>query len=379
MKSILSLIAPLALVCLLALPAQAGVPYDIDMRNAIEDARQSGVSDLDLTRMLALGVRHELSMAEMNAYLDRLRAAADEELPCEPLVAKAAEGLLKNVPQGRILAVLDDRIERYRSTRALLAETGRGDDISPMTLARLADSMSAGITRDELAAAMAVSDEASLGEICSAVEFMASCKQSDLDPNAAVKLAAAGIEGGVFRTDGFRLARAVAAAKQQNRADEDIVATLLPAMQGRISPTELARAMGLPEGADDEAPKQYANRADAPDAGGDPEGDNGSNLGAKGAKWYAANGLDDDEMRRIAGRMGKSPERALRMLTGLAKDRAVAERSLGIKVSKSKLAFYRTKGIGRNDMRDKRGSSKLSSFKTKGGKSGDGLSKTKTK
>jgi hypothetical protein len=108
----------------------------------------------------------------LQRLVDSVRAAG---LPSEPLVAKASEGVLKQVPEERIVWAVRALVRRQAEARAALPAT-----VSPGTLAAAVSALQAGMSPQTLRRLASVrrSDETALAIACIAVADLVATRVS---------------------------------------------------------------------------------------------------------------------------------------------------------------------------------------------------------
>ena len=220
------------------------------MEATLQTAREAGVAETTLDRVLALGFQYGLDETEVTALVQTLTAAAGDNLPTGPLADKINEGLAKRVRIQAIEGVLNQKTEQYRFVRQVAirarvqagqpAEAPAADD-----LARMADALSAGISPDELSEFLSEAPAAPWGQVVHAVDFLAVMQQARIETRAARDLVINGLKNRYFTESRWELARTIRAAKRKHLSDEEITESVEQVMSGRKSMAEVQKAFGL--------------------------------------------------------------------------------------------------------------------------------------
>ncbi len=267
----LKILALKTLVCaalvLCAAPSPAG--QDV-LARAMDQAREAGVPEQTVTSTLAQGYSRQLPSHDTALLLQGLAEAAAVGAPMDPMLAKIKEGLAKRVAADRIASVLSRMTDDYAYAKTLAGSRG-GDDAA--SVFRLAQSLNAGLPRQELSAVLKAAPKANLRETAEAVEFMAALRQSGVSKEQARQAAVAGLEEGFFEAPDWSLARAVREAKRQNVDESDIASGLMQAMRGQAGVRDVANRWGVDQQALEKGPRPApASRPGAPPQEIRPEG-----------------------------------------------------------------------------------------------------------
>ncbi|MBW2091521.1 MAG: hypothetical protein JRI34_05280 [Deltaproteobacteria bacterium] len=241
------LISGLAYCCLI-LPALAQV--EADLTAAIERTKAAGVSDKIVNHLLVLGYKHNIQAKEMAGLVNTIAQAAEEKLPAAPLADKIEEGLAKRIRPEVIQRVLDKELSQYRFTRQVLIKAlnrwGKPiTELKPGTLTRLGQTLSAGITKQELEGFLARTPKAPMHEILNAAEFMAALKQSELRGIVAEDIVLTGLKNNFFSNPDWILVRMTVVAKRKGISDKDIRTAAMRVVKGSETVQEAARSLGL--------------------------------------------------------------------------------------------------------------------------------------
>ncbi|HSJ24820.1 MAG TPA: hypothetical protein VK929_09145 [Longimicrobiales bacterium] len=90
-------------------------------------------------------LRAAMTPAAYTSFTAELRAARDQGLPTQPLVAKALEGAAKNVPGERILAAVRQTTQELNRARTLLQPAG---GVTAAEISAVATAMQRGVPAD---------------------------------------------------------------------------------------------------------------------------------------------------------------------------------------------------------------------------------------
>ena len=221
-----------------------------DVMTAVEQARDAGVPENLLNRMLAFGYKYKLTEIEMTHFVRMTEDAKKEDLPIIPLVSKIEEGLAKRVQPRAIQRVLKKELSQYRFTRKVASETmSRWDmpkeSLRSEELVRLSKTLSMGISEQELKGFLARAPKAPLSEIADAAELMAALKQSRMQSEIAEKIIFHGLREGFFAKTAWDLPLMVYSAKSHDLSDTRITAAVMEVVKGKKSVMEAHIGLGL--------------------------------------------------------------------------------------------------------------------------------------
>lgn len=218
-----------------ALAARAQKTSEI-LTTALQEARETGISESILKPLLALGYEKQFEVSGMADLLPILAQCQRESLPLEPFLNKIAEGISKSVSGAQIEQVLRKRLEDYRFTRSLITEkaglAGKAEPLSPESYIRFTETLYCGLSRDNLTHLLRVFPDTPLPVVSRGAEVLASLKQVHFDPELAEQIVNTGMKQGYFTTEHRELSRVVAAAKRKGLQDSQI-ATAAMSMMGK--------------------------------------------------------------------------------------------------------------------------------------------------
>jgi hypothetical protein len=269
-----------------------------NVADAVKEARTAGVSSATLNHLLTLGYENQVDSQAMVLFIKTLTAARQEEIPLEPFSNKIEEGLAKRVPVAVIQQVLTKKIEDYRFTLSLLrdlsAKQGKKQTIPPEYLLRFSESLSCGISRENLRALLERGlSSSSLSTLAMAVESFASLEQNKFNPVAARQIAFAGIKEEYFTPERRTFSRILLTAKQKGMEDQKIAAIATETIQRKGSLQDLASRLGV----------KGEDLAPGPVVGGGRSG--GGHSGGKGTAGHGTGGGRSGEGHGIGGSSGE--------------------------------------------------------------------------
>jgi hypothetical protein len=229
-------------------PTLAG--NEMDVITAVEKARDAGVPENLLNRMLAFGYKYKLTEIQMTRFVRMTEDAKKEDLPITPIVSKMEEGLAKRVQPQIIQQVLKKELSQYRFTRKIASETmNRWDmpkeNLQSEELVRLSKTLSMGISEQELKGFLARAPKAPLSEITDAVELMAALKQSHMQSDTAEEIVFHGLREGFFSRTAWDLPLMVHSAKSHKLSDTNIKTAVMEVVKGKKSVMEAHIGLGL--------------------------------------------------------------------------------------------------------------------------------------
>lgn len=203
---------------------------------AVEAARAAGVPDASLNRILTLSVDYHVSPDDLDFLLHLLRAAQMEGLPVEPLVAKVEEGLAKRVTSPVLATALEQKIEDYRYVQSLITGIVREHSNEPASEAHItimADSLSGGLTRDDLAHFVKNAPPAPLSMLAIAAENLALLKQIGFEEKLSYQILFTGLRLRCLNSSWRYLAGVIAAARNREIPDLEITEKTVRAMKNK--------------------------------------------------------------------------------------------------------------------------------------------------
>ncbi|MFP4516813.1 MAG: hypothetical protein ACLFNV_08460 [Desulfovibrionales bacterium] len=214
---------------------------------ATAQARDAGVDEASLNRILALGVDHGYGPKETRSILDLLQVAAEEGIPARPFVAKVEEGVRKRVPLQRILPALSKKLDEYRFIQGFIRERirPRGGAFGPDHLVTLAETLDMGLGRDQLREFLKHAPQAAPAMLVQGAESFALLHQAGFSEQGARRIVYTGLEQETF-TPQWRLFPVLAGRALGQGMDETaIVAAVTRVLHQGGSPRDVAEALGL--------------------------------------------------------------------------------------------------------------------------------------
>jgi hypothetical protein len=214
----------------------------------MQAARAAGVPEVALNRLLTLSLEHRLSPPDVNRFLITLRSARTNDLAVEPFLSKIEEGLAKGIPPKSIAIALEQKIEDYRFVKELVRRKGlvkAPGALSAEDLTVLVDSLSAGVSRQELERFMETAPPVPSAMLAIAVDNFALLKQTDLNADLINRMLMTGLRMKGFTPSWRYLAKVVAAARAKGISEEQITEATVAALEGKRDLRELMYALGF--------------------------------------------------------------------------------------------------------------------------------------
>ena len=219
-------------VSAVAVQAQQG---DDSLVVALQEARNAGVPETSINRLLALGYEKQVEPSAMGNLLTILTQCQQEKLPLQPFLSKIEEGFAKRVPASRIEQVLQNKLSDYRFTRSLIEGLvkghGEADSISPEYLVRLTETLSCGVSREDLDRLLNEFPDAPLPILTRGAETLASLRQIRFDPKMSEQIVDTGVTQGYFTAERRDFARSIVAARNKGLQDDQIVRAALEVIE----------------------------------------------------------------------------------------------------------------------------------------------------
>ena len=221
-----------------------------DVMNAIQRARNTGVSEELLNHLLALGYKHDLKATEVAQLVNVIRNAKARDLPVAPLISKMEEGLTKRAQISVIEQVTRQEMEQCGFARELAHKTMNRwgiptKDLKDQELVRMTRVLSMGISRHDLKGLLENAPKVSTRELVNSVEFSAALKQAGLSFETAKEVTYTGLQKGFFSKAAWGLALTVNAAKKNNLPEKIIQKAALEVVRGEKSLKDAQSILGI--------------------------------------------------------------------------------------------------------------------------------------
>ncbi|MFC1825624.1 hypothetical protein ACFL9T_23175 [Thermodesulfobacteriota bacterium] len=235
---------------LLLLGSAVSADEPLDVMNAIQSAKNTGVSEETLNHLLALGVKHDLKATEVVQLVNVIRDAKARDLPSTPLVSKMEEGLTKRARISVIEQVARQEMEQSGFVREIAHKTMNRwgiptKDLKDQELVRMTRVLSMGISRNEMKGLLENAPKASTRELVNSVEFSAALKQAGLSFEITKEVAVIGLQKGFFSKTAWALALTVNAAKKNNLTEKIIQKAALEVVRGEKSLKDAQNTLGI--------------------------------------------------------------------------------------------------------------------------------------
>lgn len=216
---------------------------------ALKEARDAGVSETTLNRLLALGYEKQVEPSAMGNLLAIVAQCQRENLPLQPFLSKIEEGMSKGVSAARIEQVLKNKLEDYRFTRSLIDQFmkrhGKVEPVSPEYHVRLTETLYCGVSRKDLDQLLDEFPHASLPLVTRGAEVLASLKQIQFDPKLSEQLVDTGVKQGFFTAEQKNFPRIIALAREKGVQDDQIAAIALKVIENRGSQSDFSSQLGI--------------------------------------------------------------------------------------------------------------------------------------
>ncbi len=234
------------LLCRIA-PAQAAAG---DLAQAVQETRAAGIPAEAVDRLLALGKEQQFDATKIAGLLSMLVEVRKDGLPAQPFISKIEEGFTKRVDASRIEQALARKMDDYRFTRGLITEhekrQGAGEASIPADYQiRLAELLSAGVTREEMQRLLDDAPTVPLSVFIRSIELLASLKQMRFDENLTGQIVSTGLKRQYFTGDQNDFARIVSAARRKGTSDDEIAAAALATMQSHATIGQFSSVLGV--------------------------------------------------------------------------------------------------------------------------------------
>ncbi len=216
--------------------------------SSVEAARDAGIPDTVLSRILTLSIDHQLSSTDVVALLDILRTVRSKNLPPQPFVSKIEEGLAKKVAVPTIAATLEHKIDDYQFVRTLLSSAavpGADQPAADLDLAAMVDSLSTGISRKQLTDFIQQAPPAELSMVAIAVENLALLNQIGFPQDLTLQMLYTGLRLKRFSPSWRYLARVIVVARNRGIPDPNIAEATMRAMEEKRDLRDLMTALGF--------------------------------------------------------------------------------------------------------------------------------------
>ena len=221
------------------------------LMTALQEARETGISESTLNPLLALGYQKQFEASGMANLLPIIAQCQRESLPLEPFLSKIAEGISKSASASQIEQVLRKRVEDYRFTRSLITEkaglAGKPEPLSPESYIRFTETLYCGLSRENLTHLLRAFPDTPLPVVSRGAEVLASLKQVHFDPELAEQIVNTGMKHGYFTAEHRELSRVVAAAKKKGLEDSQIATAAMSIMGKGGSRRDFTLHLDLPD------------------------------------------------------------------------------------------------------------------------------------
>lgn len=191
---------------------------------AVRTARDAGLPDTVIERLMMIGLDHHLPPGEVASLITLVVDIHREGLAPEPFISKIAEGVGKRIPADRITAALNRRLDQQRRIRRAVKRCLSPDEPIPgEALARLGQSLSLGLSIADVEAIVCHSEKPSLDACAVAAEMKALMEQIGFTSTDTDRLIAIGLRRHTLGPDWRKLPMLAASAIKRGIPRTDIV------------------------------------------------------------------------------------------------------------------------------------------------------------
>ena len=208
-----------------------GQPGDSSVTASVRAARNAGVSETALNRLLILAVDHRLEDDGVVRLVNFLQTVQQEDLPIEPFMGKIEEGLAKQIPLNTIAAVLGQKLKDYRFVISVLTRKTGEQQISHDDLSRMVGSLDGGISREEFTRFILEASGQDLSMLARATEILALLQQVQFNEYLTQEILYTGLRKNSLSQSWDYLARVVVAAKRRQIPDDEIARAAREALE----------------------------------------------------------------------------------------------------------------------------------------------------
>jgi len=244
------LLSCLILFCFSGIVSAQGTKQNV--ADSVKEAQDAGVPATTLDHLLSTGYVNQVEPAAMASFIQTLIEVKREKLPLEPFANKIEEGMAKRVPAPVIQRVLMKKKEDYLFTRTTLKETakrtGKDQAIPSEHFVRLAESLSCGISRENMRHYLEQAPSSStFSQMDMTFEIAASLQQNKFNPAMTQRIVMTGLKQHYFTPETKDFARVIVTARRKGVPDEKIASTVLSAIQKKDSVRSMATDLGVTE------------------------------------------------------------------------------------------------------------------------------------
>ncbi len=226
---------------------QAGVTHAVT--RAVEEARQAGVPDETVSRLLSLGYDNGVEAASMANLVSIVGTVKKEDFPLEPFVSKIEEGMAKRVPAASIEQVLNQKKQDYLFTRSVTADYlkkhGLQQEVTPEDLAGIAENLYSGLSRQDLVRTMEQAPAVSLFTLKRVISVQTSLKRVGFDPKLSERIVSTAFEHNFFARQRRGFTRAIAAGKRKGVSDAKITEAALSTIRSGGTVADFCSQIGV--------------------------------------------------------------------------------------------------------------------------------------
>jgi hypothetical protein len=217
------------------------------MEATANKAREAGVDEASLSRILSLSEIHGFPQEVALSMLDLFAVAAEEEIPVSRFVIKVEEGVLKRVTPERILNALSRKLDEYRHVQGVIREVirPRPGAFSPDHLVTLAETLDMGLERSDLRIFLEQAPRVPPAMLVQGVETFALLHQAGFSAEGARALVHAGFHYVTFTSEWRLLPLIAGLARENGRSESEILTVVTEILHQGGSPRGVAEGLGV--------------------------------------------------------------------------------------------------------------------------------------
>ncbi len=215
------------------------------MQSIVEEAEATGMPPSTLNRLLIKGYQTRDSVATLSRLLCAIVLAEEAGLPPAPLFRKLDEGLGKRAPLSRIVEVVQAKVDDMKFIQTLVSgeEEPRLEDDN---VERLANTLSAGLTKEELKSLFDLVYDDPVGMRVVAAEIKAYGRAIGFSEPLLDQINASGLASQSFTDDWSFFVKVASSARKQNISFHRISAQAVKVLGQKGSLADLSESLGLP-------------------------------------------------------------------------------------------------------------------------------------
>jgi hypothetical protein len=214
--------------------------------SALTAAREAGLSDVEINRILAYGYDIRISTDNAIEFLEILTDARKQGYSVDPLFGKIDEGLAKRVSFEVLKAVLRKKVRDYQFILNLYSKTHTHNtkDVFP-SLQRAADSIDLGLEYEELRLLFNGIADTPADMYTIAAINMAFLKQLNFKSNLSLKIMRTGLKYKSLEPEWKNFFKIAAAEKRKGKSEKEISEAAIKILKRNQSVKAFIQELGL--------------------------------------------------------------------------------------------------------------------------------------